>query len=72
MTETPGNLKPHQDHILARAIATALVIAAVYGVCNLLAYNVTGSFWPFMALVVGGSFLGNLIGYSVGQKMAAK
>jgi len=72
MTEDPGNLKPQRSkHFLARAIGVALVISTGFAVCKLIGID-TKSFWPFMVLMVGGSFIGNFIGFLFAQKIASK
>jgi hypothetical protein len=72
MTEYPGNLKPQcPKHVLARAIGVLLVLSIGYALCGLFGID-TRSFWPFMVLVVGGSFIGNVIGVFLAQKMAGK
>ena len=72
MTEDPGNLKPQRPkHLLARAIGVALVILTGLAVYKLIGID-TRSFWPFMILVVGGSFIGNGIGILLAQKLASK
>ena len=72
MTEDRGNLKPQRPkHVLARAIGVLLVVSIGFAVFKLLGID-TKSFWPFMILVVGGSFIGNLIGVFLAQKIASK
>jgi len=72
MTEDPGNLKTQRPkHVLARAIGVALAISTGLAVYKLLGID-TRSFWPFMVLVVGGSFIGNIIGVFLAQKIASK
>lgn len=72
MTEDPGDLKPQRPkHILARAIGVAFMVATGFAVCKLMGID-TQSFWPFMLLVVGGSFIGNVIGVLIAQKIAGK
>jgi hypothetical protein len=69
MTE---DLKPQRPkHILARGIGGLLVISIGFAAYKLIGIN-TQSFWPFMALVVGGSFIGNIIGVFLAQKLASK
>ena len=70
MTEDPDNLKPQRPkHILARAIGVAFVVSAGFAVYKLIGID-TESFWPFMVLIVGGSFIGNVIGVFLAQKIA--
>ena len=72
MTEDPGNLKPQRPkHVLARAIGVALGVSTGFAVYKLIGIN-TESFWPFMVLVVGGSFIGNVMGVFLAQKIASK
>ena len=72
MTEEPGNLKSqHLKQLLAKAIGVALGIAVIFAVYKLIGIN-TRSFWPFMILVVGGSFIGHVIGGFLYQKIASK
>ncbi len=72
MTEDPGNLKPQRPkHFLARAIGVALVISTGFAVCKLIGID-TRRFWPFMILMVGGSFIGNFIGVFFAQKIVSK
>jgi len=72
MTEDPGNLKTQRPkHLLARAIGVALAVSTGLAVYKLLGID-TRSFWPFMILVVGGSFIGNIIGVFLAQKIASK
>lgn len=72
MTEDPNNLKPRRPkHVLARAIGVALAVSIGFAVYKLAGID-TRSFWPFMVLVVGGSFIGNVIGVFLAQKMASK
>ena len=72
MTEGPGNLKPQRPkHVLARAIGVLLVISTAFSLCRLIGID-TKSFWPFMVLVVGGSFIGNVIGVFLAQKIGSK
>ena len=72
MTEHPGNLKTQRpSHLLARTIGVALAILAGLAVYKLFDID-TKSFWPFMILIVGGSFIGNVIGIFVAQKIASK
>jgi len=70
MTEDPGNPKPQRPkHILARAIGVALGVSIGFAACKLIGID-TQRFWPFMVLVVGGSFIGNVIGVFLAQKIA--
>lgn len=72
MTEDPRNLKTrHPKNILARAIGVALAISTGFAVYRLIGID-TKSFWPFMVLVVGGSFVGNVIGVFLARKIAGK
>ena len=72
MTEDPGNLKPQRpNHLLARAIGVLLVILTGFAVYKLIGID-TNSFWPFLVLVVVGSFIGNVIGVFLAQKIASK
>lgn len=72
MTEDPANIKPQRPkHVLARVIGVLLVISTGFAVLKLIGID-TKSFWPFMVLVVGGSFIGNLIGVFLAQKIASK
>ena len=72
MTEDPADLKPQRPkHILARAIGVLLVLSTGFLVFKLIGID-TRSFWPFMILVVGGSFVGNIIGAFLAQKIATK
>ncbi len=72
MTEDPSNLRTERPrHILARAIGVALAVSTGFAVYKLIGID-TRSFWPFMVLLVGGSFIGNVIGVLLAQKMAGK
>ena len=72
MTEDSGNLKPQRPkHVLARAIGVLLVLSTGFAVFKLIGID-TKSFWPFMVLMVGGSFIGNVIGVFLAQKIASK
>jgi len=72
MTEDRGNLRPQRPkHVLARAIGVLLVVSIGFAVSKLLGID-TKSLWPFMILVVGGSFIGNFIGVFLSQKLARK
>jgi hypothetical protein len=72
MTEDPGNLKPQRPkHYLARAVGVALVISTGYVVYQLIGID-PKRFWPFMVLMVGGSFIGNVIGVFLAQRIASK
>ena len=67
MTENPGNLKPQRPkHVLARAIGVFLVISTAFSLCRLIGID-TKSFWPFMVLMVGGSFIGNFAGVVIAK-----
>jgi hypothetical protein len=72
MMENPSNRKPQRPkHVLARAIGVLLVLSTGYAVYKLVGID-TKSFWPFMVLVVGGSFIGNFLGVVLAQKIASK
>jgi hypothetical protein len=72
MTEDPGNLKAQRPkHTLARTIGVLIVMSTGYGVFKLIGID-TKNFWPFMVLVVGGSFIGNILGVFLAQKFASK
>ena len=72
MTEDRGSLKPQRPkYVLARAIGVLLVVSIGFAVFKLLGID-TKSLWPFMILVVGGSFIGNFIGVFLSQKLARK
>ena len=72
MTEAQDNPKPQRPkHVLARAIGVLLVVSTGYAVSRLIGID-TRSFWPFMLLVVGGSFVGNVMGVFLAQKIAGK
>ena len=71
MTENPSNLKPQRPkHVLARAIGVILVISTAFSLCRLIGID-TKSFWPFMVLMVGGSFIGNFVGVLIAKKWPA-
>jgi len=73
MTENPGSPKPQRPkYSLARGIGGALVISTSFVVCKLIGIDPTKSLWPFMVLVVGGSWIGSVIGVFVAQKLASK
>lgn len=73
MIEDPGNLKPQRPkHYLARAIGVALVISTGFAVCELIGIDPTKSFWPFMVVVGGGSWIGNVIGVFLAQRIGSK
>ena len=68
MTEDPGNLKLQRPkHLLAMAIGGALGVSTIFAVYKLIGID-TERFWPFMVLVVGGSFIGGF----PAQKIASK
>ncbi len=72
MTEAPGNLKPQRPkHLLARAVGVFLVLLTGYGFFKVVGID-TKSFWPYMVLVVGSSFIGNAVGVFLAQKIASK
>ena len=72
MTEDLGNLKAQRSKlVLARAIGVGIVISIGFAVCKLIGID-TKSFWPFMILIVGGSFIGNVIGVFLAQKIISK
>lgn len=72
MTEDPGYLKPQRPkHFLARAIGVLLVISAGFAVFKMIGIDAK-RFWPFMVLMVGGSFIGNVIGVFFAKKMASE
>jgi hypothetical protein len=72
MTKDPGNPKPQRPkHVLARTIGVALAVSTGFAVYKLIGID-TKSFWPFMVLMVGGSFIGNVIGVFLAQKIASK
>ena len=72
MTQYPDNPKTQRPkHVLARAIGVLLVISSGYTAFKLFGID-TKSFWPFMVLMVGGSFIGNVVGVFLAQKMAGK
>ena len=72
MTEDPRNREPQRPkHTLARAIGVTLAVSTGYAAYKLIGIDIK-SFWPFMILVVGGSFIGNVIGVFLARKMASK
>ena len=72
MSEDPANLNVRSPkHYLARAIGVALAFSTIFVVYKLIGID-TKSFWPFMVLVIGGSFIGNRIGFFLAQKIASK
>ncbi len=72
MTEDPGNLKPQRPkHVLARVIGVFLALLTGYAAFKRIGID-TKSFWPFMVLVVGSSFIGNIIAVFLVQKIASK